>query len=60
VPTHLRPTVDQVVTLPRLVGPRLRGIACDRDGFLATDAHGRLAGVDGVYAAGDATACPIK
>jgi sulfide:quinone oxidoreductase len=52
--------VDRVVTLPRLVGPRLRGVPCGRDGFLHTDAHGRLAGLDGVFAAGDATAFPIK
>jgi len=52
--------VDRVVTEPRLVGPRLRGIACDQDGFIPTDAHGRLAGLDGVFAAGDATTFPIK
>jgi sulfide:quinone oxidoreductase len=52
--------VDQVVTEPRLVGPRLRGIPGGRDGFIHTDAHGRLAGLDGVFAAGDATAFPIK
>ena len=52
--------VDRIVTLPRLVGPRLRGIACGSDGFLHTDAHGRLAGLDGVFAAGDMTAFPIK
>jgi sulfide:quinone oxidoreductase len=52
--------VDRVVTLPRLTGPRLRGIPCGRDGFLHTDAHGRVAGMDGVFAAGDATAFPVK
>ncbi len=52
--------VDRIVTLPRLVGPRLRGIPCDQDGFIHTDAHGRLAGLDGVFAAGDATTFPIK
>ncbi len=52
--------VDRVVTLPRLVGPRLRGIACVRDGFIATDAHGRVAGAEHVFAAGDATDFPIK
>ena len=48
------------MTLPRLVGPRLRGIACDYYGFIDTDAHGRLAGLDGVFAAGDATSFPVK
>jgi sulfide:quinone oxidoreductase len=52
--------VDRIITEPRLVGPRLRGIACDHDGFMQTDAHGRLAGLDDVFAAGDATAFPIK
>ncbi len=52
--------VDRIVTQPRLIGPRLRGIPCGRDGFFEVDAHGRLAGLDGVYAAGDATTFPIK
>jgi sulfide:quinone oxidoreductase len=62
---HVRPgdrrlSVDRIVTEPRLAGPRLRGIPCGRDGFMHTDLYGRLAGIDGVYAAGDATAFPIK
>jgi sulfide:quinone oxidoreductase len=52
--------VDRIVTVPRLLGPRLRGIPCVRDGFIHTDAHGRVAAMDGVFAAGDATDCPIK
>ncbi len=52
--------VDRIVTQPRLIGPRLRGIPCGHDGFLEVDAHGRLAGLDGVYAAGDATTFSIK
>jgi sulfide:quinone oxidoreductase len=52
--------VDRVVTVPRLAGPRLRGIPSGRDGFIHTDAHGRVAGLDAVFAAGDATAFPIK
>jgi sulfide:quinone oxidoreductase len=59
-PGDRRLTVDRIVTEPRLIGPRLRGIPCGRDGFVHTDAHGRVAGLDGVYAAGDATAFPIK
>ena len=59
-PGDRRVSVDRIVTVPRLVGPRLRGIACDHDGFIATDAHGRLAGLDGVFAAGDATSFPVK
>jgi sulfide:quinone oxidoreductase len=52
--------VDRIVTVPRLVGPRLRGVPCVRDGFIHTDAHGRVAAMEGVFAAGDATDCPIK
>jgi sulfide:quinone oxidoreductase len=52
--------VDGVVTQSRLVGPRLRGVPCDRDGFIQTDNHGRVHGIEGVFAAGDATAFPIK
>ncbi len=59
-PGNRRMRVDQVVTQPRLIGPRLRGIPCDHDGFIHTDAHGRLADLDGVFAAGDATTFPIK
>ena len=39
-------SVDRIVTEPRRVGPRLRGIACGGDGFLPTDPHGRLPGRD--------------
>jgi sulfide:quinone oxidoreductase len=59
-PCERRMPVDRIVTMPRLAGPRLRGVPCGRDGFLHTDAHGKLAGLDGVFAAGDATAFPIK
>jgi sulfide:quinone oxidoreductase len=51
---------DRIVIEPRLVGPRIRGIPRGRDGFLPTDRHGRLPGCSGVFAAGDATAFPIK
>jgi sulfide:quinone oxidoreductase len=52
--------VNRVVTQPRLAGPRLRGVGCDRDGFIPTDAHGRVPGLEGVFAAGDATNFPVK
>jgi sulfide:quinone oxidoreductase len=59
-PGKRRIPVDRIVTSPRLVGPRLRGVPCGPDGFLHTDAHGRLADLDCVFAAGDMTAFPIK
>jgi sulfide:quinone oxidoreductase len=51
---------DRVVTLPRLDGPRLPGLPHDSRGFIPTDPHGRVEGVDDVYAAGDATTFPVK
>jgi sulfide:quinone oxidoreductase len=51
---------DAVVALPALDGPRVPGLGHDAAGFLPTDAHGRVAGVDRVLAAGDATTFPIK
>jgi sulfide:quinone oxidoreductase len=52
--------VDRVVTVPDLEGPGLPGIPQDRRGFIPVDAHGRVIGAECVYAAGDATAFPLK
>jgi hypothetical protein len=38
----------------------IEGLPMDVDGFLPTDAHGRVAGLSDVYAAGDVTTFPIK
>ena len=51
---------DRVVALPRLRGEPITGIPHDGDGFIRTDRHGRVDGLDGVYAAGDVTAFPVK
>jgi sulfide:quinone oxidoreductase len=51
---------DRVVALPRLSGPEIDGVPRDRNGFVRTDGHGRVAGAPDVYAAGDLTAFPIK
>ena len=51
---------DAVVALPRLSGPHIHGLPADHDGYVPVDAHGRVVGVDGAYAAGDATTFPIK
>ena len=59
-PGDRRLEVDRIITLPRLLGPRLLGIPLGRDGFIDIDAHGRVPGLDDVYAAGDATTLPIK
>ena len=51
---------DCVIALPTLRGPRIDGLPQTRDGFVLVDAHGRVEGLDGVYAAGDLTRFPVK
>ena len=51
---------DRVVTLPELVGPRLHGLPHDQHGFIPIDSHGRVHGVEDIYAAGDVTTFPLK
>src|SRR5580765_1907861 len=51
---------DRAVALPRLEGPRLRGLFCDARGFLPTDSLGQVGGEIDVWAAGDATGFPVK
>jgi sulfide:quinone oxidoreductase len=51
----------RLVALPLVRGPQLDGIPSEPDfGFIPVDRHGRVDGLDGVYAAGDATNFPIK
>jgi sulfide:quinone oxidoreductase len=62
---HLSPDggrleVDAVVTLPSLAGPRPAGVPADAAGFIVTDPHGRVSGLEDAFAAGDATAFAIK
>jgi len=52
--------VDRVITLPQLEGPRLSGLPLDQHGFVPVDEHGRVLGLEDVYAAGDITAFPLK
>jgi sulfide:quinone oxidoreductase len=53
--------VDRVVALPLIRGPQLAGVPAEADyGFISTDGHGRVEGMQDVYAAGDATDFPIK
>jgi sulfide:quinone oxidoreductase len=53
-------TVQRVVALPLLEGPRVPGVPRDKDGFIPIDDHARVVGVEDVYAAGDGTTFPIK
>jgi sulfide:quinone oxidoreductase len=59
-PTGEEVDVDRLVTLPLLAGPRVPGLPADAEGFLVVDRHGAVQGVEDVYAAGDATAFPVK
>jgi sulfide:quinone oxidoreductase len=51
---------DRVIALPRLEGPMVAGVPHDAAGFIPTDRHGLVRGLSDVYAAGDATAFPLK
>ncbi|HEX6688617.1 MAG TPA: FAD-dependent oxidoreductase [Solirubrobacterales bacterium] len=51
---------EAVVSLPRLEGRRLDGLPADAGGFLPVDEHCRVLGAEGVFAAGDVTAFPVK
>jgi sulfide:quinone oxidoreductase len=55
-----RVEADRVVALPAMRGPMIRGIPQTVTGFIPTDRHGRVLGVENVYAAGDGTAFPVK
>jgi sulfide:quinone oxidoreductase len=59
-PSGRRMEVARVVALPRLRGRAVEGIPSDPDGFVAVDEHCRVVGVDGVWAAGDGIAFPVK
>ena len=59
-PGARRIDVTRVVSLPRLEGLQIPGIPVDAAGFVPVDTHGRVAGLEHVYAAGDGTAFPIK
>ena len=51
---------DRVVALPQLAAPEIAGVPRGRHGFIPTDLHGRVDGLDAVFAAGDATWYPVK
>jgi sulfide:quinone oxidoreductase len=58
---HKRRPVDRTVALPLVRGPELEGVPAEREyGFVPVDRHGRVLGLEHVYAAGDAIDFPIK
>ncbi len=56
--THVE--ADRVVALPEFRGNPIAGLPHDDAGFIPVDEYGSVRGLPGVYAAGDATAHPIK
>jgi sulfide:quinone oxidoreductase len=60
IQSHTPIEADRVVAVPRLRGPRISGVPANRWGFVPTDTAGRVEGMADLYAAGDATAFPIK
>jgi sulfide:quinone oxidoreductase len=59
-PSDHRLVAERIVALPRLRGRAPEGIPADADAFVTVDGHGRVAGVDDVWAAGDVTSFPVK
>ena len=59
-PSIRRLSVDRVVALPGVDGPRIPGTTHNDAGFILVAPHGRMHGTDAVWAAGDAIAYPVK
>jgi sulfide:quinone oxidoreductase len=59
VPTGRLP-FDEVISLPKLEGRRIRGVPHDLEGFVHIDSHCRVLGSNHLYAAGDVTGFPVK
>jgi len=57
---HRTIEADDVVALPALRGPWLDGVPQTCNGFVVVDEHGRVDGLDDLYAAGDITNFPVK
>jgi sulfide:quinone oxidoreductase len=53
--------INRIVALPELYGPSTPGVPKDGShGFIPVDAYGRVRGLEGVFAAGDATTFAVK
>jgi sulfide:quinone oxidoreductase len=59
-PSGRKLEIERVLSLPRLRGRAPNGIPADPDGFVTVDAYGRVVGAEGVWAAGDGIAFPVK
>lgn len=52
--------VQRVFAVPRLLGPRIEGLAADDEGFVLTGEDGRVQGTERTWAAGDGIDSPVK
>jgi sulfide:quinone oxidoreductase len=59
-PGDRRLQFDRIVALPELFGPAVPGVPATEHGFIPVDLHCKVQGVEGVYAAGDATDFAVK
>jgi sulfide:quinone oxidoreductase len=59
-PSGRRLEVGRIIALPRLRGRTPQGVPADPDGYVTVDPHGRVVGIEGVWAAGDGIAFPVK
>jgi sulfide:quinone oxidoreductase len=59
-PGDRRLKVQRIVALPIITGHAIDGIPSDDHGFVPVDDHGRVVGLNGVYAVGDSANFPIK
>jgi sulfide:quinone oxidoreductase len=51
---------ERVLAAPLLAGPAVPGLPADERGFIPVDEHGRVHGLDRVFAAGDGTNFSVK
>jgi sulfide:quinone oxidoreductase len=59
-PRDRRIAANEVLALPVMEGPAIKGLPTDEEGFIPIDEHAQVRGVEDVYAAGDGTSFPIK
>jgi sulfide:quinone oxidoreductase len=59
-PGDSRLSVQRILALPMIVGRPIDGVPGDEHGFVPVDGHGRVVGVEDVYAVGDGAGFPVK
>jgi len=59
-PSDKRLTVDRIIALPELYGPKVRGLPLAERGFIRVDSFCQVPKAGSVYAVGDSTNFPVK